>query len=109
MSPHPVRCRPSCAPARRPRPRRFGGVSHYVQRLHAVSAVDGSAEFGGPALIGDTSYDGSAYTYNRGPVVNGTVPFYAFRQLQRSALRACAKTRRRSSVCKGFSGFSHRL
>jgi hypothetical protein len=67
---------------------------HYVQRLHAVSTADGSEKFGGPVVIADTSFDGTNFTFNSGPAVNGTgdgsvggsVPFNAARQHQRAAL-----------------------
>jgi hypothetical protein len=72
----------------------LNGVNHYVQRLHALSLADGSEKFGGPAVIADTSFDGTNYTYNSGPSVNGDgdgsvggkVSFNALREHQRSAL-----------------------
>jgi fibronectin type 3 domain-containing protein len=71
------------------------GVNHYVQRLHAVSTIDGSEKFGGPTTIADTSFDGTNYTLNSGPSVSGTgagaddtgtIVFNALRQNQRAAL-----------------------
>ena len=71
-----------------------GGNAHYIQRLHAVGLADGSERAGGPVVIANTSYDGSAYTYNSGPTVNGTgagsvggrVTYNALRQLPRASL-----------------------
>jgi hypothetical protein len=71
-----------------------GGVVHYVQRLHALDIHTGAEKFGGPATIGDTTYDGVNYT-NATQVtvhgsgdgsVNGVIAFNALRELQRSAL-----------------------
>jgi len=70
------------------------GVSHYVQRLHAIDITSGAEKFGGPVVIADTSFDGTYYTYNSGPSVagngdgssNGVVTFNAMRQNQRVAL-----------------------
>ena len=33
-----------------------GGVAHYVQRLHAIDCLTGTEKFGGPAVIGDTTF-----------------------------------------------------
>jgi hypothetical protein len=72
-----------------------GDTPHYIQRLHAVSLSDGSEKFGGPATIADTQFDGSTYTLNSGPSVqgtgdgadsNGTIVFNVARELQRTAL-----------------------
>ncbi len=75
------------------------GLSHYVWRLHAVNAADGSVT--GSALIADTSFDGSGdtfgpgrFAYHAGPSVagvgegggEGTLPFNAARQQFRPAL-----------------------
>jgi hypothetical protein len=78
----------------------ISGVTHYVQRLHAIDLGSGAEKLGGPMTIADTSYDGQNYTYNSGPKVFGTgsgaitdpgtgrsvVPFNAMREHQRSAL-----------------------
>lgn len=68
------------------------GVTHYVERLHAVEISTG-AEIGS-TVIADTSRIGSQFVYNSGPTapgvgtdaVNGVVHFNAMAALQRSAL-----------------------
>ncbi len=58
-----------------------GGVTNYVQRLHALSITNGAEKFGGPVVI-QASAAGSG-TGNDGA---GHVPFDPIRQLQRMAL-----------------------
>ncbi|HEV3303374.1 MAG TPA: hypothetical protein VG055_27225, partial [Planctomycetaceae bacterium] len=71
------------------------GVAHYVQRLHALDLATGSEKFGGPVLIGDTTFVNNVYTNNTPIWVNGTgdgndgnghVFFNAARANQRAAL-----------------------
>jgi len=71
------------------------GVAHYVQRLHALNVLTGKEKFGGPVLLGNTTFAKGVYT-NDSPIwVNGTgegndghghVFFNAARANQRSAL-----------------------
>jgi fibronectin type 3 domain-containing protein len=78
-----------------------GGVTHYVQRLHAINLADGTDKVS-PYLIGDTTFDGTNYTNNTQIYVYGTgtgntidpyngtgkqvVQFNALREHQRAAL-----------------------
>ena len=72
-----------------------GGVAHYVQRLHAIDCLTGTEKFGGPAVIGDTTFVNGRYTNATSIFVNGTgagndghghVFFNALRENQRAAL-----------------------
>jgi hypothetical protein len=70
------------------------GPPHYLQRLHALDLATGQEKFGGPAVIGDTIYDGVNFTYVNAVSVPGTgdgsiggiVFFNALREGQRSGL-----------------------
>jgi fibronectin type 3 domain-containing protein len=72
-----------------------GGVMHFVQRIHGVDVFTGAEKFGGPKLIGDTTFVNGVYVNNTPLFVNGTgdgndgkghVYFNALRQQQRAAL-----------------------
>jgi hypothetical protein len=73
-----------------------GGVVHYVQRLHALDITSGAEKFGGPALIGDTTFNGpdGGFTDNTQITVPGTgdssdgttVHFNALRENERDGL-----------------------
>ncbi|HVE15863.1 MAG TPA: hypothetical protein VNB29_03960, partial [Chthoniobacterales bacterium] len=78
---------------------RGDGHTHYVQTLHALDVTTGAEKFGGPHVIGDTTYDGSTYDFNLAAnpetpaavgngddTVNGKVYFNALRNNQRCSL-----------------------
>ncbi len=72
------------------------GDRHFVQRLHALDVTTGAERFGGPILIGDTTFNPppEVYTNNTAISVPGTgagsdgvqIKFNALRQNQRPGL-----------------------
>jgi len=71
-----------------------GVTTNYVQRLHALDVASGAEKFGGPIVIGNTSFDGASYTHLSGATVAGTgagavggvVHFNALREVNRPGL-----------------------
>jgi hypothetical protein len=71
-----------------------GTDTRYVQSLHAIDITTGFERSGSPVVIGDTSYNKGAFTYNSGPsvagtgydAVQGTVHFNALNEHQRGNL-----------------------
>jgi hypothetical protein len=72
----------------------IGGALHFVQQLHAIDLGSGAEKLGGPAVIAETIFDGTNYTFVSGPTVvgigggnvSGVVTYNALRQNQRVAL-----------------------
>jgi hypothetical protein len=72
------------------------GVNHYVQRLHALDITTGAEKFGGPVLIGDTTFGGTDAGFtNVTPIAlpgtgdgsdGTTVRFNALRENERDGL-----------------------
>jgi hypothetical protein len=73
-----------------------GGVTHYVQRLHALDIGSGAEKLGGPVLVGDTTFNGpdGGFTDHSPIMVPGTgdssdgtmVHFNALRENERDGL-----------------------
>jgi hypothetical protein len=72
------------------------GTVHYVQRLHALDITSGAEKFGGPVLLGDTTFNGpdGGFTDKTSITVPGTgdssdgttVHFNALRENERDGL-----------------------
>src|SRR5205807_528176 len=92
-----------------------GGVTHYVQRLHAINIADGSEALGGPVVIADTTFDGNNYGYISGPTLNGTgdgsvggkITFNALRQMFRPGLTLVNGTIYMAAASHGDNGPYH--